>query len=226
MQKKIFPIIHILLIVLLAGAILVFAGLALWQLADLFPQREDRARIQAMNAVLAEHKEEIPTDASGPEAALAVLAENGYTDFSLQQREGELYYLRNTRTLYVKASMEGSWYYTAALDHTYRTSDIDLYRGELNVIVTSLFSGSQYDFYLFGGVETAASLRTRVGEDPDQRGCLCARTHRKDGDVPAQAKARRCDRLRCARRCAPPRRFRPCAKDRPPQVPAAVQGAV
>ena len=44
--------------------------------------------------------------------------------------------------------------------------------------------------------------------------------------VPAQAKARRCDRLRCARRCAPPRRFRPCAKDRPPQVPAAVQGAV
>lgn len=165
MQKKIFQIIHILLIVLLAGAILAFAGLALWQLADLFPQREDRARIQAMNAVLAEHKEEIPTDASGPEAALAVLAENGYTDFSLQQREGELYYLRNTRTLYVKASMEGSWYYTAALDHTYRTSDIDLFRGELNVIVTSLFSGSQYDFYLFGGAETAASLRTRVGED-------------------------------------------------------------
>ena len=165
MQKKIFPIIHILLIVLLAGAILVFAGLALWQLADLFPQREDRARIQAMNAVLAEHKEEIPTDASGPEAALAVLAENGYTDFSLQQREGELYYLRNTRTLYVKPSMEGSWYYTAALDHTYRTSDIDLSRGELNVIVTSLFSGSQYDFYLFGGAESAASLRTRVGEE-------------------------------------------------------------
>ena len=165
MQQKLIKAIHIVVIALLVGAICAAAALALWQAADLLPQRQDKDRIEQMNAVLQEHKEEIPTDASGPSAAIAVLGENGYTDFSLAQRRGELFYLRNTRTLYASSAAEQSWYYTAALGHTYADCAIDLFRGSCEIVLTSLFSGSQYYFHLINGKTDAAALAAAVGQE-------------------------------------------------------------
>lgn len=164
MQKKLVKLIHGMIVALLAGAFCAAAGLALWQSADLIPQRSDLARIEAMNAVLAAHKEEVPADASGPAAARAVLEENGYTDFSLDQRRGELFYLRNSRTFYAAPAAERSWYSTAALGHTASCSEVDLFRGRCEVVLTSLFSDSQYYFHLFNGTADPEALAASVGE--------------------------------------------------------------